>query len=108
MRQNAWNTPFGRLLIVASAISAIGGCVFASSMVGFSGNQAASGEPITDENGLARADIDTNATDVSGMRAPDQEPPDSGADSSPQTDQSPGYYQSDENAEYMNADVNEE
>lgn len=33
MRDSAWNTPFGRVLIVASLLSAIGGCVYARSLV---------------------------------------------------------------------------
>src|SRR6185312_3737479 len=51
MRDSAWNTAFGRLLIVVSVLSAIGGCVYASSVVR------------DEQNGsLATGNVDDNLT----------------------------------------------
>ena len=63
MRDSAWNTPFGRLLIVASVLSAIGGCVYASSLVRDEQNATAALQNV-DEN-LTTTDM--NATEMNAV-----------------------------------------
>src|SRR5690348_16123517 len=99
MRDSAWNTPFGRLLIVASVVSAIGGCVYASSLV--KDEQNASVAAANSDDNLTAADMnatDMNSSDAYAVAGPPQDQPDEG----------PYMNATDMNAPDMNAtDMNE-
>lgn len=73
MRDNAWNTRFGRVLIIASLLSAVGGCVYAASVVHHEQNAASaeSTDQIPSNADMNAADLNvadsrnaTGATDV--------------------------------------------
>lgn len=77
MRESAWNTTFGRLLIIVSLLAAIGGCVYASSLV--EPNQNATGVSDNIDENLTSTDMNsfeanTVMEDQSAVTGPADEP----------------------------------